>query len=95
MSIMKAIVLDAPGPPEALQIRDVPIPSPTRGEVLIKVAALGVNRSELHTRLGLAEGVTSSRPRHRGDRHGFGLSWRGVPGGSASGHHDGRNGPHV
>lgn len=61
MSIMKAIVLDAPGPPEALQIRDVPIPSPTRGEVLIKVAAFGVNRSELHTRLGLAEGVTFPR----------------------------------
>jgi NADPH:quinone reductase-like Zn-dependent oxidoreductase len=61
MSIMKAVVLDAPGPPEALQIREVPIPSPGRGEVLIKVEAFGLNRSELHTRLGLAQGVTFPR----------------------------------
>jgi NADPH:quinone reductase len=61
MSIMKAVVLDAPGPPEALQIREVPIPTPRPGEVLIKVAAFGLNRSELHTRLGLAKGVTFPR----------------------------------
>jgi NADPH:quinone reductase len=61
MSIMKAVVLEAPGPPEVLQVRDVPIPTPGRGEVLIKVAAFGVNRSELHTRLGLAEGVKFPR----------------------------------
>jgi NADPH:quinone reductase len=61
MSIMKAVVLDAPGPPEALQIRDVPIPAPRPGEVLIKVEAFGLNRSELHTRLGLAVGVTFPR----------------------------------
>jgi NADPH:quinone reductase len=61
MSIMRAVVLDAPGPPEALQIRDVPIPTPRPGEVLIKVAAFGLNRSELHTRLGLAAGVTFPR----------------------------------
>ena len=40
MSLMKAVVLDAPGPPDALQIRDVPIPTPRPGEVLIKVEAL-------------------------------------------------------
>ena len=61
MSIMKAVVLDAPGPPEALRIRDVAIPTPRPGEVLIKVAAFGLNRSELHTRLGLASGVTFPR----------------------------------
>jgi NADPH2:quinone reductase len=61
MSMMKAVVLEAPGPPEALQIREVPIPTPGRGEVLIKVAAFGLNQSELHTRLGLAEGVTFPR----------------------------------
>jgi NADPH:quinone reductase-like Zn-dependent oxidoreductase len=58
---MKAVVLDAPGPPEALQIRDLPVPTPVPGEVLIKVEAFGLNRSELHTRLGLAEGVTYPR----------------------------------
>ena len=58
---MRAVVLDAPGPPEALTVRDVPVPTPARGEVLIEVAAFGLNRSELHTRLGLAEGVTFPR----------------------------------
>ncbi len=58
---MRAVVLDAPGPPEALNIRDLPIPTPQPGEVLIKVAAFGLNRSELHTRLGLATGVTFPR----------------------------------
>jgi NADPH:quinone reductase len=61
MSLMKAVVLDAPGPPDALQIREIPIPSPRPGEVLIKVEAFGLNRSELHTRLGLAVGVTFPR----------------------------------
>jgi NADPH:quinone reductase-like Zn-dependent oxidoreductase len=58
---MRAIMLDAPGPPEALKIRDVPIPSPDPGWVLIRVKAFGLNRSELHTRLGLASGVTFPR----------------------------------
>jgi len=58
---MRAVVLDAPGPPEALQIRDLPVPTPEVGQVLIKVEAFGLNRSELHTRLGLAEGVTFPR----------------------------------
>lgn len=58
---MRAVVLDAPGPPEALQIRDVPIPTPGDGWVLIDVKAFGLNRSELHTRLGLADGVTFPR----------------------------------
>ncbi len=58
---MRAVVLDAPGPPEALQIREVPIPQPRPGWVLIEVKAFGLNRSELHTRLGLARGVTFPR----------------------------------
>src|SRR5678816_1469729 len=58
---MRAVVLEAPGPPEALQIRELPIPTPRPGWVLIRVQAFGLNRSELHTRLGLAEGVTFPR----------------------------------
>jgi NADPH:quinone reductase-like Zn-dependent oxidoreductase len=58
---MRAVVLDAPGPPDALRIRELPIPEPKPGWVLIKVEAFGLNRSELHTRLGLAEGVTFPR----------------------------------
>ncbi len=58
---MRAIVLDAPGPPEALALRELPVPVARPGWVLIEVKAFGLNRSELHTRLGLAEGVTFPR----------------------------------
>ena len=58
---MRAVVLDRPGPAEALVIQDRPIPVPRPGQVLIRVRAFGLNRSELHTRLGLAEGVTFPR----------------------------------
>jgi NADPH:quinone reductase len=53
-SSMRAVVLDAPGPPEALQIRELPIPEAKDGWVLIEVKAFGLNRSELQTRLGFA-----------------------------------------
>lgn len=58
---MRAAVLSAPGPPDALRIRNLPIPEPRPGWVLIQVKAFGLNRSELHTRLGLAQGVTFPR----------------------------------
>jgi NADPH:quinone reductase-like Zn-dependent oxidoreductase len=58
---MRAAVLDSPGPPESLRIRELPIPEPRPGWVLIEVKAFGINRSELHTRLGLAQGVTLPR----------------------------------
>ena len=58
---MRAAVLDAPGPPEALQVREIPVPRPRAGQILIQVKAFGLNRSELHTRLGLADGVTFPR----------------------------------
>jgi NADPH:quinone reductase-like Zn-dependent oxidoreductase len=58
---VRAVVLDAPGPPEALRIRDLPIPDVADGWVRIKIEAFGLNRSELHTRLGLADGVTFPR----------------------------------
>jgi NADPH:quinone reductase-like Zn-dependent oxidoreductase len=58
---MRAVVLDAPGPPTALRIRELPVPQPRPGWVLIRVKAFGINRSELHTRLGLAQGVIFPR----------------------------------
>ncbi len=60
-STMRAVVLTAPGPVENLVIRTLPIPEPPAGWVRVKVMAFGLNRSELHTRLGLAEGVTFPR----------------------------------
>jgi len=58
---MRAVVLNAPGPPDAFEVRELPTPTPQAGEALIKIEAFGLNRSELHTRLGLAEGVTFPR----------------------------------
>jgi len=58
---MRAVVIDEPGPPEVLQIRDRPIPMPRRGEVMVRVAAFGLNRSELHFRRGM--GSVGSFPR--------------------------------
>ncbi|GAA4266747.1 alcohol dehydrogenase catalytic domain-containing protein [Frondihabitans peucedani] len=61
---MRAVVLDAPGTeeePGGLAVRDLPVPTPEPGRVLIRVRAFGLNRSELHTRMGLADGVTFPR----------------------------------
>src|SRR5579862_9435846 len=58
---MRAVVLDAPGPASALQTRELPVPTPLPGWALIAVKAFGLNRSELHSRLGLAEGMTWPR----------------------------------
>ncbi len=51
---MRAAVIDQPGGPEQLHVRDVPIPTPGTRQVLIEVRAFGLNRSELHFRSGLA-----------------------------------------
>lgn len=50
---MHAIVVSEPGGPEVLEWREVPDPRPGRGEVLIEVAAAGVNRADLMQRQGL------------------------------------------
>lgn len=47
---MRAVQLKAPGPASNLQLVELPIPVPTRGQVLIRVKAFGLNRSELLTR---------------------------------------------
>jgi NADPH:quinone reductase len=58
---MRAVVLQGPGGVDALEVRDLPVPVPAEGWVLIRVRAVGLNRSELHTRLGLAQGVSFPR----------------------------------
>jgi NADPH2:quinone reductase len=50
---MRAVVLEQPGPPEMLLLRDVPVPEAREGQVLIRVRAFGLNRSELHFRRGV------------------------------------------
>jgi NADPH:quinone reductase-like Zn-dependent oxidoreductase len=61
MDLMKAAVIREPGGPEVLKIESRPIPKPQAGEVLIRVRAFGLNRSELFTRRGLSPGVIFPR----------------------------------
>jgi NADPH:quinone reductase-like Zn-dependent oxidoreductase len=61
MSTMKAIVLHQPGPPSALKLETRPIPTPKNGQVLIRVRASGLNRSELFTRQGHSPGLEFPR----------------------------------
>jgi putative PIG3 family NAD(P)H quinone oxidoreductase len=50
---MHAVVISEPGDPEVLQWTEVPDPRPGPGEVLVEVAAAGVNRADLMQRQGL------------------------------------------
>jgi len=50
---MKAIEITAPGKPEVLRLADRPAPQVGAGELLIQVAAAGVNRPDVLQRKGL------------------------------------------
>jgi NADPH:quinone reductase-like Zn-dependent oxidoreductase len=58
---MKAAVIHAPGSAEVLRLEEIPIPVPRRGEVLIRIRAFGLNRSELFTRQGHSPDVRFPR----------------------------------
>jgi NADPH2:quinone reductase len=49
---MKAIEIAEPGGPDVLKLGERPTPVPAQGEVLIKVAAAGVNRPDVEQRKG-------------------------------------------
>jgi NADPH:quinone reductase-like Zn-dependent oxidoreductase len=61
MTTMKAAVIHEAGGPEVLKIESIPIPTPQSGEVLIRVKAFGLNRSELFTRQGHSPSVKFPR----------------------------------
>ena len=50
---MQAITIPEPGGPEALVLSEVDVPEPRAGEVLVRVAAAGVNRADSMQRQGL------------------------------------------
>lgn len=58
--MMAAVIYEAGGP-EMLQLEHRPVPEPMPGEVLIRVRAFGLNRSELFTRQGHSPNVTFPR----------------------------------
>lgn len=49
---MWAAVLTRHGGPEAVELSQVPVPVPSRGEVLVRVAAAGINNTDIWTREG-------------------------------------------
>lgn len=49
---MRAVEIKEAGPPETLALTTRPVPTPKAGEVLIKVAAAGVNRPDVLQRQG-------------------------------------------
>ena len=65
---MKAVVYDRYGPPEVLRIEDVPKPVPAPDEILVRIRATGVTRSDAHLRAGQFVGRFQSgllRPKRR------------------------------
>ncbi|KAG9770818.1 hypothetical protein KCU88_g6510, partial [Aureobasidium melanogenum] len=61
MATMKAAVMHKAGGPEVLKLEHLDIPTPKDDEVLIRVEAFGLNRSELFTRQGHSPGVKLPR----------------------------------
>jgi NADPH:quinone reductase-like Zn-dependent oxidoreductase len=59
--MMRAAVMHEPGGPEVLKIETRPVPIPISGQVLIRIEAFGLNRSELFTRQGHSPNVRLPR----------------------------------
>jgi NADPH2:quinone reductase len=57
MQSMKAIVVDAPGGPDVLHLRDMPVPEPGPDQVLVKIAAAGINYIDVYFRNGMYKGT--------------------------------------
>jgi NADPH2:quinone reductase len=92
---MRAVVVSRPGGPEVLELEDRPSPSPGTGELLVDVAAAGVNFMDIYGREGRppygrqtpfvlgAEGagtVTALGSGVSGVSVGDTVAWTGVPG---------------
>jgi putative PIG3 family NAD(P)H quinone oxidoreductase len=59
---MRQVTMSGPGAADVLHLIDAPVPQPGAGEVLIRVAAAGVNRPDIFQRMGAyppPPGVTS------------------------------------
>jgi NADPH2:quinone reductase len=92
---MRAVVVKEHGGPEVLQLGDWPDPSPGPGQLLVDVAAAGVNFMDCYQRMGQppyrggvpyvpgAEGagtVAAVGPEVSGVAEGDRVAWAGVPG---------------
>jgi NADPH:quinone reductase-like Zn-dependent oxidoreductase len=61
MATMRAVVIREAGGPGVLKIEALPVPTPAPGQILIRVKAFGLNRSELFTRRGQSPDVRFPR----------------------------------
>ena len=50
---MRSVWITRTGPPEVLEVRDGPEPTPGHGEVLVRMRAAGINFADVMARLGL------------------------------------------
>ncbi len=62
MDTMQAIVADAPGGPEVLELRRLPVPAPGPGQVRIRVAYAALNPLDTHARAARIEWNAPSFP---------------------------------
>jgi putative PIG3 family NAD(P)H quinone oxidoreductase len=67
---MRAVVFGGKGGPEIIAVKELPDPSPARGEVLVRVRAAALNRADLLQRRGLYP----PPPGHREDVPGLELA---------------------
>ena len=90
---MKAVRIHQFGGPEAMQVEDVPTPSPKAGQVLVRLAAAGLNYIDVYQRTGMypnqlpytmgLEGsgvVATVGPDTTGFREGDAVAYTGIPG---------------
>jgi Alcohol dehydrogenase GroES-like domain len=53
LQTMQQVWITRHGPPDVLELREAAVPQPSNGEVLIRVAAAGINFADIMARLGL------------------------------------------
>jgi NADPH:quinone reductase-like Zn-dependent oxidoreductase len=75
---MKAIVRSEYGPPDVLQLRDLPIPTPLDDEVLVKVHASSVNMADVDYMLGRPKMARLGTGLRRPKNSGLGLDVAGL-----------------
>ncbi len=88
---MTAVLLTGHGGPEVLEYReDIPVPAPGPGEVLIKVAAAGINNTDINTRTAwyskAADSTSNSSKETDGGWAGNALQFPRIQGADICGH---------
>jgi NADPH:quinone reductase len=97
MNPMKAIRIHAHGGPEAMQVEELPTPTPGEGQILIRVEAAGVNFIDIYQRSGAykislpmtlgqegAGTVEAVGPGVTGVSAGTRVAWANIPGSYAT-----------